>query len=269
MRRRTLWLVAPTCLALAVCGLAGNARADNPLKLLPTPKALAVEAGRVPFTADSRIVVADGAIKPMGNILAQELWMLTGSRPAVADGPARPGDVVLAINPKLQADEDILTVRGQDVIKTRDLAHTIAVTDRTVIEGWDYRALCEGTATLLQAIVEDNGAFFVPKMTVKDWPHADYTSTMPDCARQRQPIYVLKTVVDSCRFYKIRYLHLHLNDDSAFTFPSKAYPQVTRHNGPVGAYTLEELKELVAYADARGVTCVPEIDAPGHCSALL
>ncbi len=117
--------------------------------------------------------------------------------------------------------------------------------------------------------MEDNGKYFVPKMTVKDWPYADYTSIMPDCARQRQPIHVLKTVVDTCRFYKVRYLHLHLNDDSAFTFPSKTYPQVTRSNGAVGAYTIEELKDLVAYADARGVTCVPEIDAPAHCSSLL
>ncbi|MCY2931492.1 MAG: family 20 glycosylhydrolase [Planctomycetota bacterium] len=269
MRKHPVSLVVALTLGLVVGGVAAPARADNPLRLLPTPKVLKVQDGRVPLTADSRIVAADEALKPLAAILSQEIWMFTGFHPAMAPGPARAGDVVLAINPKIQADEDILTVRGQDVLKTRDMAHTLAVTDRTVIEGWDYRAVCEGTATFLQAVVEDGGAFFVPKMTVKDWPYADYTSTMPDCARQRQPIYALKTVVDSCRFFKIRYLHLHLNDDSAFTFPSKAYPQVTRCNGKVGAYTLEELKDLVTYADARGVTCVPEIDAPAHCSSLL
>ncbi|MCY2925463.1 MAG: family 20 glycosylhydrolase, partial [Planctomycetota bacterium] len=105
-------------------------------------------------------------------------------------------------------------------------------------------------------------------MTVKDWPHADYTATMPDVARQENPAFMLKNVVESCRLFKVRYLHLHLSDDNAFTFPSKAYPEASRRGG-LPPYTLEELKDLVAYADARGVTCVPELEGPGHCSALL
>ncbi|MCY2931723.1 MAG: family 20 glycosylhydrolase, partial [Planctomycetota bacterium] len=176
--------------------------------------------------------------------------------------------IVLTINPALRADADIWTVHGQDVVQVRDYAHTIAVTDRVTIEGWDYRAVCEGTATLLQAIAIEGEKVSVPKMTVKDWPYSDYGSIMIDCARQQQPVYILKVAVETCRMFKIRYLHLHLHDDNAYTFPSKAYPEANTKGG-LPPYKLEDLNDLVAYADARGVTCVPEIEGPGHCTSLL
>ena len=70
--------------------------------------------------------------------------------------------------------------------------------------------------------------------------------------------------------FKIRYLHLHLSEDNGYTFPSTAYPEANKvHYPPLTPYTLEELKDLAAYADARGVSCVPELEGPGHCTALL
>lgn len=255
--------------ALALSFACQPANAGNPLNLLPTPKVLKVAGDAMPLTAESRIVATDPRLKPLADILSDELLLVTKLRLAVVEVDPKAGDIVLAINPKLQADAEILTVHGQEVLKTREYAHTIAVTDRVVIEGWDYRAACEGTATLLQAIALDGNKSSVPKMTVKDWPYSDYGSIMIDVARQHQPIYVLKMAVVTCRMFKIRYLHLHLSDDSAFTFPSTAYPEANSiFYPPVTPYTLAELRDLVAYADARGVTCVPEMEGPGHSTAL-
>ena len=240
------------------------------LKLLPTPKELKVDDGQIPLTAEARIVATDASLVPLAEILSEEILFVTKMKLPVAEGESKPGDIVLKLNRQLQAGAEILTVHGQEVLKTREYAHTIAVTDRVVIEGWDYRATCEGTATLLQAIVIKGDEISIPKMTVKDWPYSDYGAIMPDCARSHQPLGVLKTAVETCRLYKIRYLHLHFADDSAFTFPSTAYPDASKeHYPPVTPYTLDELKELVAYADARGVTCVPELAGPGHCTALM
>ncbi|MEI7837411.1 MAG: family 20 glycosylhydrolase [Planctomycetota bacterium] len=259
---------AMVLLALILSLACGAAVADNPLKLLPTPKVLKVDGGQMPLTAQGRIVATDPKLKPLADILAAEILLVAGFQPAVVEAAPQAGDIVLSINPKLQADAEILTVHGQDVVRTREYAHTIAVTDRVAIEGWDYRAVCEGTATLLQAIVLEGGKASVPKMTVKDWPFSDYGSIMIDCARQYQPVYILKVAVETCRMFKIRYLHLHLHDDNAYTFPSKAYPEANTKGG-LPPYKLEDLKDLVAYADARGVTCVPEIEGPGHCTSLL
>jgi len=268
MKRTPVGLLSVAALVLSLA--CASADADNPLKLLPTPKVLKVDGGAMPLTAEARIVATDPKLKPLADILADEILLVTKLRPAVVAGEGKAGDIVLKINPRLQADADILTVHGQDVLKTREYAHTISVTDRVVIEGWDYRAVCEGTSTLLQAIVLEGDKASVPKMTIKDWPYSDYGAIMIDCARQHQPVYVLKMAAELCRLFRIRYLHLHLTEDNGYTFPSTAYPEANSiHYPPLTPYTLDELRDLVAYADARGVTCVPELEGPGHCTALL
>jgi hexosaminidase len=60
----------------------------------------------------------------------------------------------------------------------------------------------------------------------------------------------------------MKYFQLHLTDDQIFAFPSTKFPQLK------GAYTLAEVKELVRFADERGVTMVPEFEVPGHSGKL-
>jgi hexosaminidase len=120
----------------------------------------------------------------------------------------------------------------------------------------------------------ENG-FRFPKVFIRDWPHADYCGVMLDVARQDHPIEAIRKVVQICRFYKARYLQLHLTDDQGWTFPSTKYPKLgTKNHGAHGGiaprvYNLDELKALVAYANARGVTIVPELEMPGHSGAAL
>ena len=255
------------------------AAADNQA-LVPLPKSFQAGDGAMPLTAQTRIVAADPALQPLAVVLADELELLTGLRlsPNNVAQPPEKGDIVLRINAQLRADDDMVTVRKEGesavLVRTRDHAHTIAVTDTAVVEGSDYRAVCAGTATLLQAIVKGEAGHAVPRMTVKDWPSCDYTATMVDVARQQIPIDALKAVVEACRFWKIRYCHLHLTDDEGFTFPSTAFPKLgtknqSMHGGVVPrVYAIEELRDLVAFADARGVTLVPELATPGHFGAM-
>jgi hexosaminidase len=191
----------------------------------------------------------------------------------VAEGEGKAGDIVLKINPAIRADQDILAVQNRQVVKTRDLAHTIEVGDMAVVEGWDYRAACEGTATLLQALRQAGGNWSLPTMAVKDWPFADYTGYMLDVARQGVPIVALKDAVIAMRYWKVRYLHLHFSDDSALVYPLRKYPEAGKFNGAINngdmtkVWDREELKKLVAFADERGVTLVPEFETPSHCGS--
>ena len=68
-----------------------------------------------------------------------------------------------------------------------------------------------------------------------------------------------------CRFYKIRFFRLHFSDDGACLFPFAAYPQTS---DPARTWKLQDITDLVHYADARGVTLVPELETPGHCTYL-
>lgn len=275
MRMRCGSGIVAVCLAVAVCGHASES--PDTLNLVPTPKVLKLTGGEMPLTAASRIVAAGPGLKPLAGILSDELLALTQLRMEPVDGSSvqpRAGDIVLRINPQLRADADILAVQRREVVKTRDFAHTIEVGDRVVIEGWDYRAVAEGTATILQAIEAREGKVTLPKMKVKDWPHADFTGVMVDVARQQIPVDALQAVIEACRLWKIRYCQLHLSDDEAFTFPSTAFPKLgTKNEAMHGGvtprvYTLKELRDLAGYADARGVTLVPELATPGHSEAM-
>lgn len=225
------------------------------------------------LNATCRIVAESESLAPLARILSEDLELATGLRLAVAKGLSRPGDVVLRIDPKLRADADILTVQNGRVVRTRGCAYTLVIEDRAVVTGFDYRAVAEGTATLLQSLQTAGGSVRLPAMTVKDWPEADFAAVMVDCGRQYIPIDTLERVVTACSMYKVRYLQLHLTDDQGWTFPSRAYPKLgtvnfAAHGGIAPkVYKLEDLRALVAFADARGVTIVPELETPGHSSA--
>jgi hexosaminidase len=245
------------------------------LNLIPWPRVVRVGEGRMKLGAGSRIVASQEALKPLAEILSGEVALLTGLKLKVATGAGRPGDIVLKIDKSLRAGEPILVLRNREAVRTREGAHALKIGDMAVVEGFDYRAVAEGSTTLLQSIGQSGGRASLPKLTVEDWPHADYCAQMVDVGRQNHPVEWLEKMVRVCRFYKVRYLHLHLTDDQGWTFPSTKYPKLgTRNYGAHGGvapkvYTLTELRGLVAYADARGVTLVPEMEVPGHSGAAL
>ncbi|MCY2924338.1 MAG: family 20 glycosylhydrolase [Planctomycetota bacterium] len=229
MRFNQLMAVAATVAGLAlITGAAAPttrpASEASPLKLIPWPKSVKLDGGELTLRPGGRIVASDSRLAPLAAVLHEELLAVAGLNFPPAPGPAKPGDVVLAINERLQAGQDILTVKDRQVVRTRQGASRLSVKDKVTVEGYDYRAVAEGTATLLQALVCKGGVAAVPAMTIDDWPHADYTGAMVDVARQENSIADLKQMVEVCRAYKTRYLQLHLSDDQAWTFPSKAFP---------------------------------------------
>ena len=268
---RVLFLHVLIC-ASAFIHAAEVTPANSQLNFLPWPKSVDVATGRVHIGDASRIVVLNEELKPLAEILRDEFRSVSGINTTVATAPARNGDIVLAINKKLKAGEDVLSVRKGEVVRSRDGAYRLVVKDGVYVEGFDYRAVAEGTATLLQAVRRFEKFAVIPEMTVHDWPHADYTGVMLDVARQANTIEDIRRFITVCRTFKVRYLQMHMTDDQAWTFPSTAYPKLGTMNGsahggpPPPRYSLAELKGLVKFADERGVTLVPELETPGHSS---
>jgi len=238
--------------------------ADEPAKeaqfnFVPWPQSVtAGDKGEVALTAQSRIVATDKALAPLADVLSGEIQMITGLRLAKATDAARAGDIVLATDPAL----------------TPPAAYTVAAgPDRIVVKGGGYIGVAHGTSLLLQAIVLDKGKASVPAFAVQDKPYSEYYGTMLDIARQENSMDDIKQVVEMCRLYRIRFLQFHMSDDQGWTWPSKAYPKLgtknsAAHGGPVPRLpTLDQWKDLVKFADDRGVTIVPEIETPGHSGA--
>jgi hexosaminidase len=87
---------------------------------------------------------------------------------------------------------------------------------------------------------------------IVDGPRYAWRGLSFDAARHIYPLDELRRVVDLLALYKLNVLHLHLTDDQSWI-----------------AYPADDLRSLVAYAAERFVTVVPEIDVPGHTTALI
>jgi len=121
------------------------------------------------------------------------------------------------------------------------------------------------SVTLIQLMEKDGDDLTLPIGSIEDAPKCTWRAVMFDLARFWHDLSFLYEYVDMCRFYKIRYLHLHFTDDQSYTLPSKSFPELPtkdRH------YTEEEIRDLLAYAKSRGVQIVPEIDVPGHATSF-
>lgn len=90
-----------------------------------------------------------------------------------------------------------------------------------------------------------------------------------DVARHFFPKEDVKHYVDLLAFYKFNVFHWHLTDDQGFRLELTRHPELTVVGGKDGFYTQDDVREVVAYAKARGITVVPEIEMPGHARALL
>lgn len=226
-------------------------KAEDSLKIVPWPKSVTMQGGAVTLTDASRVTAANDKLMPLAKVLAEEISTVTGLKIAPASGAGKAGDIALELDPQLKGESYILNVG-----------------DRTLVRGANYGAAAMGTVTLLQSLQTEGGKVTLPRMTISDQPKADFRGLMVDVARQFHSIDNLKQIVQMCRLYKIRYLQLHLTDDPLFMFPSKAYPLLgSKNDGGVKPYTIEQLKDLVAYADARNVTIIPEYEVPGHSAA--
>ncbi len=72
-----------------------------------------------------------------------------------------------------------------------------------------------------------------------------------------------------CAAVKMNVFHWHLSEDQGFRVESKAYPKLTELGSDGLYYTHEQVKEIIEYADERGIRVIPEFDVPGHATAIL
>lgn len=254
--------------------------------LLVSTTALAQNAGTPPLTplpasilpGTGSVTVADGAVIgiPAGDagaaaaaqILAAHVRTERGISLAQRDGE---GAILLTRDAAVRGDEAYrLTVDAQGI--------------RITASG--DRGLLYGAMTLAQLLSPDRAygtPVKVPAQTIEDAPRFAWRGLLVDPARHFLPVETLQAIVDQMASVKLNTLHLHLTDDQGWRFEVKRYPRLTEIGGwrtppstggtpgpkVGGFYTQDQLKALVTYAAARGVTIVPEIDLPGHATALV
>ncbi len=124
----------------------------------------------------------------------------------------------------------------------------------------------------------------LPCAVIEDTPRFAYRGFMVDSARHMQTVDELKKIIDGAALFKFNKFHWHLSDDQGFRIESDKFHLLNQKGswrkcddfGGLksnerygGYYTKAEIKEIVAYCSKRFIEVVPELDMPGHTTAMI
>lgn len=139
-----------------------------------------------------------------------------------------------------------------------------------------------GHQTLRQIVMQftdqTNGSIRLPYLYITDFPAFKWRGMLLDCCRHFMEKDFILRYIDLLAFYKMNVFHWHLTEDQGWRIQIDKYPLLTEVGGwrresdgslYGGFYTRQEIREVVAYAAARQITVVPEIEMPGHAMAAL
>ena len=154
----------------------------------------------------------------------------------------------------------------------------LKITSRSIkIEAADKAGFVYALQTLRQLKETDGrGNSRWKCIDISDSPQMKWRGFMLDSGRQYQSVATIKKYIDMVSMLKMNVFHWHLTEGLGWRIEIKKYPQLTEKGAYVGKgveqqgyYTQEEIRDIVAYAEQRHVTIVPEIDLPGHAEAAL
>jgi hexosaminidase len=262
-----------------------HAVAVETVPIIPTPVKVEPGEGSFQLIAASRIR-ADREFKNEAQLLAARLRHATGfPLKTKSTDEKSAGDILL-----LKSDSASLGPEGYELSIT---ASNVA------IRAANAAGIFYGTQSLLQLLPPEifssnlvTGVNWqIPCVEITDQPRYAWRGFMLDVSRHFFTKKEVEQVLDLMALYKINTFHWHLVDDQGWRIEIKKYPKLTqagawregigfglpptaswaydRHGRYGGFYTQKEIREVVAYAAARHITIVPEIEMPGHSSAAL
>ena len=140
-----------------------------------------------------------------------------------------------------------------------------------------HAGLFYGMQTLAQLLpLQLEPTIELPALEIADHPRFGYRGLLLDVGRHFFTVEYVKKLLDLAAQYKINRFHWHLTDDQGWRIEIKRYPKLTQGKSlnpddPAYAayYTQDQIRDIVAYAEERYITIVPEIEMPGHSGAAL
>lgn len=255
--------------------------------LVPFPEK--IQRHRGSFTVrPSTHIVADAASRQTAEKLAAQLRKVTGFELPVSSAAG-------------VTDAIVLTTEGAKATLGPEGYQLNATSHQVVIRAPAAAGLFYGVQSLLQLLPPEacsqgvpqvgHVSWTVPAVDIEDQPRFPWRGFMLDVSRHFFNKDEIKRVLDLMALHKLNTFHWHLTDDQGWRIEIKHYPLLTQVGawrkgmgygldpkqstafGPDGRYggyyTQQDVREIVAYALARNITIVPEIEMPGHSSAAL
>jgi hexosaminidase len=207
---------------------------------------------------------------PVGEYLAGFLRRSTGYPLPVKPAKGEPAGITLLLSgaPSTVGDEgyQLDVTRTAVVIRARRAAGLFA----------GVQTLRQLLPPTVDSATVRPGPWNVPGGHVVDFPRFVYRGAMLDVARHFFSVGQVERYIDQIARYKVNRFHLHLSDDQGWRIAIKGWDRLATYGGgtavggdPGGFYTQDDYRTIVAYAAARFITVIPEIDMPGHTNAAL
>ena len=236
------------------------------LPLLPVPSQIMPHEGRLPVTGQFRFVAptpmppaVTAAVGRMLTAWQNRIGAKLETRPVQAfSGPA------LVVEGLGAAGVSASPVLGEDESYTLEIS-----SQRARLRAQTASGVYRGLASLQQLLTSDTTGWCLPGVTLHDRPRFPWRGLLVDVSRRWKPVAVIERTLDGMALVKLNVLHFHLTDDQGFRVESKRHPELTSQGSDGHFYTQAELREIVAYAAARGIRVVPEFDLPGHATSWL
>ena len=246
------------------------------LNIVPQPKSAVKSKGEFKFDYKTKIVATDETGRKSAGILNDLLMKNYGFKLEYTDKTPKKNAIIFA-------PQNISDVKPNE-------SYTLSIKLKNIEIAGNETGQFYALQTLMQILpVNFKGEAKLPTVEIADAPRFSYRGMHLDVSRHFFPVSFVKKYIDLMAQYKFNQFHWHLTDDQGWRIEIKKYPRLTEigskrkesHEGrysttfkgdgvPVeGFYTQDEIKDVVAYAKARKINVIPEIELPGHSSAAL
>ncbi|MFO7888818.1 MAG: family 20 glycosylhydrolase [bacterium] len=279
-------------LGLSVLGMIQcSKKQQNDVSIIPKPVHSSIKKGNFIISPDTKIVIDSASAKIryavdfFNNLLAKSSNYRLN---------------VVTLEDKKVEDNTIVCTTKEGGSELGAEGYTLSVKKNGIhIKANTAKGIFYGIQTLRQLLPvemeasiqsENRQEWSVPLVKIKDEPRFPYRGMHLDVCRHFMPKEFIKKYIDYIAMHKMNTFHWHLTEDQGWRIEIKKYPRLTEigawreetlkgdlNNLPRkfdgkrygGYYTQEEIKEIVAYANSRFVTIIPEIEMPGHSLAAL
>ena len=238
--------------------------------LIPTPSEQIIKSGYMTIE-DSPEIISDFELNSAATLFKDAVKKLELSHDKQIKNRIK-----FSLNKKLNNEEYILKINS----------------DKITIEASTETGAIYGFQSLnqLMNLNLNSGVIKLQNQVIKDSPRFKYRGMHLDVGRHMYPVDFIKKYIDGLAMLKFNNFHWHLTEDQGWRIEIEKYPELnnvgsfrdstlighytdkpwqfdkTRYGG---FYTKKEIKEVVRYAEERGINVIPEIEMPGHSQAAV
>lgn len=269
------------------------------MSIAPVPAPTSLTESEDAFRLDDRTSLdAEPSVREAADLLRTALSASTGLPLPMHSGTASSGAVsssTASSGTPSSKPSNSIRLRVDPSLSPESYRLTVA-SDAVTIVGGDSAGVFHGTQTLRQLLPPatlrrarltgtGDDAWSIPGCVIEDGPAYGWRGLMLDTVRHFIEVREILRIIDILALHHMNVLHLHLTDDQGWRLEIRRYPRLTevgawRSSSQVGRgaedetphggfYTHDDIREIVAYAAARHITVVPEIESPGHARAAL